>query len=112
MNIIETEEQYNQVLRRIDDIWDNTDNYDELDRLCALVEEYEAKHYNMGDPTMSYDYLLYLERSLDTIEKQDAFIEASFEDYKRHLSLTYLISELEFINKIRNTHARAKDGTD
>jgi len=49
---------------------------------------------------------------LDTIEKQDAFIEASFEDYKRHLSLTYLISELEFINKIRNTHARAKDGTD
>ena len=54
MNIrpIRTEEDYNQALKRISEIWDSeqgTDEYDELDVLTTLIITYEDVLYHIDD---------------------------------------------------------------
>ncbi|MEO8147021.1 MAG: DNA-binding protein [Bacteroidia bacterium] len=55
MNIkpIKTKKDYEQALKRIEQLWGakrNTPNGDEFDVLCTLVESYEAKHYHIPPP--------------------------------------------------------------
>ena len=55
MNIrpIKTETDYNQSIKRIDDLWGSkkdTPQGDELDLLVTLVESYEMKHYPIAPP--------------------------------------------------------------
>lgn len=48
MKSIETEEEYNQSIKRLDEIFDsknNTPEGDELDELISAISEYEDKHY-------------------------------------------------------------------
>jgi HTH-type transcriptional regulator/antitoxin HigA len=45
---IKTEQDYNNSIKRIEDLWSakiNSPEGDELDLLCTLVESYEMKHY-------------------------------------------------------------------
>ncbi|MCB9361382.1 MAG: transcriptional regulator [Flavobacteriales bacterium] len=52
--IIKTEEQYEKVLKRIDEIFDakpNTKEFDELELLSMLVGVYEEEHYHIEAPT-------------------------------------------------------------
>ena len=55
MNIkpIKNNNDYNETLKRIGEIWDakiNTKNGDELDILSTLIEKYEEKKYNILPP--------------------------------------------------------------
>jgi HTH-type transcriptional regulator/antitoxin HigA len=55
MNIkpIKTEQDYENILNRIDQLMDakpNTQEMDELDILVTLVEVYEEKHYKIDAP--------------------------------------------------------------
>jgi HTH-type transcriptional regulator / antitoxin HigA len=48
MKEIQTEEQYRNALKRIDTLIDskpNTDEFEELEVLSILVDDYENKHY-------------------------------------------------------------------
>jgi HTH-type transcriptional regulator / antitoxin HigA len=48
MKQIQTEDQYRNALRRIDTLIDskpNTDEFEELEVLSILVDDYENKHY-------------------------------------------------------------------
>ncbi len=52
-HLLKTENDYNQALSRIDEIFDaepNTPEADELDLLVALVELYEKEHYPIEIP--------------------------------------------------------------
>ncbi|MCD4747109.1 MAG: helix-turn-helix domain-containing protein [Bacteroidales bacterium] len=55
MNIrpIKTELDYNESIKRIEQLWGakkDTPEGDELDLLCTLVESYEMKHYPIAPP--------------------------------------------------------------
>ena len=55
MNIkpIKTEEDYQNSLRRVEQLWGakkDSPKGDELDLLCTLVEAYEMKHYPIAPP--------------------------------------------------------------
>lgn len=55
MNIkpIKTESDYNESIKRIEELWDakkDTPEGDELDLLVTLVESYEMKHYPIAPP--------------------------------------------------------------
>ena len=55
MNIrpIKTEQDYNSVIKRIEELWGakkDTAEGDELDLLITLVESYEMKHYPIAPP--------------------------------------------------------------
>ncbi len=50
---IKTEQDYNESIKRIDELWGakkDTPKGDELDLLCTLVESYEMKHYPIAPP--------------------------------------------------------------
>ncbi len=50
---IKTEEDYNESIKRIDELWGSkkdTPQGDELDLLITLVESYEMKHYPIAPP--------------------------------------------------------------
>lgn len=50
---IKTEQDYNESLRRIEELWGakrDTPQGDELDLLCTLVESYEMNHYPIAPP--------------------------------------------------------------
>ncbi len=50
---IKTEQDYNKSIKRIEVLWGakkNTDEGDELDLLCTLVESYEMIHYPIAPP--------------------------------------------------------------
>ena len=50
---IKTEQDYNESLHRIDELWSakrDTPEGDELDLLCTLVESYEMAHYPIAPP--------------------------------------------------------------
>lgn len=52
---IKTERDYNETLKRIDEIWyakDGTREGDELDILVTLVHAYEEEHYPIPPPTL------------------------------------------------------------
>jgi HTH-type transcriptional regulator/antitoxin HigA len=51
---IKTENDYDQALKRIDELWyakDGTPQGDELDILVTLVQAYDAEHYPIPPPT-------------------------------------------------------------
>lgn len=51
--LLKTEKDYNEALKRIDELFDaepGTPDADELDLLCALVELYEKEHYPIEAP--------------------------------------------------------------
>lgn len=53
IKVIKTEEDYNQALLRLEDIFDapeNTKEGDEADLIGVLIERYEDKHYPIGPP--------------------------------------------------------------
>lgn len=53
-----TEEEYKKVMTRIEELMDaktDTPEGDELDLLAKRVEEYESKHYPMGDDSGQSD---------------------------------------------------------
>ena len=50
---IKTEQDYNESIKRIEELWGakkDTQEGDELDLLCTLVESYEMKHYPIAPP--------------------------------------------------------------
>ena len=50
---IKTEQDYNDSIKRIEELWGakkDTTQGDELDLLVTLVESYEMKHYPIGPP--------------------------------------------------------------
>lgn len=50
---IKTEQDYNESLHRIDELWGakrDTPQGDELDLLCTLVESYEMAHHPIEPP--------------------------------------------------------------
>ncbi|MBC8005222.1 MAG: transcriptional regulator [Verrucomicrobia bacterium] len=50
---IKTEQDYNESLKRIEELWGakrDTPQGDELDLLCTLVESYEMNHYPIAPP--------------------------------------------------------------
>ncbi len=53
VKLIKTEEEYNKVLNRIDELFDVTPEskeFDEVELLIALVELYEQQHYKIESP--------------------------------------------------------------
>lgn len=53
IKVIKTEEDYNQALLRLEEIFDapeNTKEGDEADLIGVLIERYEEKHYPIGPP--------------------------------------------------------------
>jgi antitoxin component HigA of HigAB toxin-antitoxin module len=54
IDIIETESDYDAALTRAEELWDaesGTPEGEELDRLIALIEEYESIHYQIHPPS-------------------------------------------------------------
>jgi len=50
---IKTEQDYNESIKRIEELWGSmrdTPEGDELDLLCTLVESYEMKYYPIAPP--------------------------------------------------------------
>ncbi len=53
IKVIKTEEDYNQALLQLEEIFDapeNTKEGDEADLIGVLIERYEEKHYPIGPP--------------------------------------------------------------
>jgi HTH-type transcriptional regulator/antitoxin HigA len=53
MKSIKTEEEYNQSIKRLDEIFDaknNTKEGGELDELILAIKEYEDKHFPIEEP--------------------------------------------------------------
>lgn len=54
IEVIKTEVQYNDYLKRIDELWDKvepgTEEGNEFELLCFLVEKYEDVHFPIPDP--------------------------------------------------------------
>ena len=54
IKVIKSEEEYEQILKRIEDIFDskpNTPEGDELEYLVALVEKYEDENFPIDKPS-------------------------------------------------------------
>lgn len=54
IKVIKTEEEYEQILKRIEEIFDskpNTSEGDELEYLVGLVEKYEDENYPIDEPS-------------------------------------------------------------
>jgi HTH-type transcriptional regulator/antitoxin HigA len=53
---IKSDQEYNDSIRRIDELWGSlpgTAEGDELDLLCSLVESYEITHYPIAPPELN-----------------------------------------------------------
>lgn len=53
MKSIKTQEEYNQAIKRMEEIFDaknNTPEGDELDELVLVIKEYEDKHFQIEEP--------------------------------------------------------------
>lgn len=53
---IKSDQEYNDSIRRIEELWGaepGTAEGDELDLLCSLVESYEMTHYPISPPDIN-----------------------------------------------------------